>query len=153
LEKVGVVDYKLKLPDQYKIHPVFHMSLLTEYQSSHLIQCPPFECLTPEIVESDVEEYIVQEVLDSRRRYNQVEYLVLWKGYPRSEATWEKEGNLKNSPILIAEFHMTHPKAVKSKHRTSHMIPSIPVTPSHISPFTSPQGSPMPKARTIALPP
>jgi hypothetical protein len=150
----------------------------------------------------------VQEVLDSRRRYNQVEYLVLWKGYPRSEATWEKEGNLKNSPILVAEFHAMHPKAVKSKHiassmfstpdflewrqhnirpsyfredahpkkgvmsqipntshysflnsqpvkpqpRTGHVIPSPPFTSSHISPFTSPQGSPTPKARVIALP-
>jgi hypothetical protein len=63
LEKVGMVDYKSKLLDQYKIHPVFHVSLLTEYQPSHLIQCPPFECPPPEIVESDVEEYIVQEVL------------------------------------------------------------------------------------------
>jgi hypothetical protein len=67
LEKVGIVDYKLRLLDQYKIHLVFHVSLLTEYQPSHLIQHPPFECTPPEIMESNAEELIVQEVLDSRR--------------------------------------------------------------------------------------
>ena len=34
----------------------------------------------------------------------QKQYLVLWKGYPLSEATWEPESNLKNAPDIVKQF-------------------------------------------------
>jgi hypothetical protein len=34
---------------------------------------------------------------------------VLWKNYPRSAATWEKEENLTNCPAKLQEF-------IKSRH-------------------------------------
>ena len=41
----------------------------------------------------------VQSILKTRRRKGATEYLVYWKGYPKSQATWEPEYNL--TPDLI----------------------------------------------------
>src|ERR1700709_2193988 len=207
LEKVGELNYKLKLPDKYKIHPVFHVSLLTAYQPSQLVEREEPNRPPPDIVDQ-IPEYEVEEILHSRKRRGRLQVLVRWKGYPLEEATWEPIENVKNAPDEIAEFYRKNPTAVKDAHisgsilqtpdflawrkrnirpsiiradahhkkgvmsripntshysflntlpakpnpRTGHVIPSIPVTLSHISPFTSPQGSPTPKARLIALP-
>ena len=35
------------------------------------------------------DEYLVDSLLDSRTRGGQVEYLVKWRGFPRSETSWE----------------------------------------------------------------
>ncbi|KAG1836402.1 hypothetical protein DFJ58DRAFT_734999 [Suillus subalutaceus] len=63
----------------------------------------------------DQEEFVVEEVLDSRQFRGKVQYRVKWKGYPIEESTWEPEENVKNSPILIAEFHKKNPTAAKPK--------------------------------------
>ena len=41
-----------------------------------------------------------------RHRGRQVirEYLILWKGYPAHEMTWEPEDNVANAPEKIAEY-------------------------------------------------
>ena len=82
------VTYRLDLPAQWSIHPVFHIDLLTPYRETPLhganYQRPP-----PDLVEGS-EEYEVEAVLDSRRfgRGRKLQYLIKWKGYPASDNQW-----------------------------------------------------------------
>ena len=100
--------YKLKLPPNIQVHPVFHVSQLRLYRTSkgrrHPTAPPP-----PIITSEGHEEFIVDEIVEHRirRRGGKVvkEYLVFWEGYPAHEATWEPIGNLNNAPEKLAEYH------------------------------------------------
>lgn len=118
LQRVGELDYKLKLPKSIPVHPVFHVSLLSKYSTSTILgrkhpEPPPIE------VEPDTElEYEVEKILDSRLFRNKLQYLVKWKGYDDSHNDWEVVGNVKNSKHLINEFHKRFPQAPKQVSAT-----------------------------------
>ncbi|XP_039213407.1 uncharacterized protein LOC120314410 [Crotalus tigris] len=78
---INPVTVRLRLPPLLgKVHPVFHSSLLK------LVQGPAVGAKGPGPVIG--EEYEVQEIIDSRMRRGQLQYLVKWKGYPLLEASW-----------------------------------------------------------------
>jgi hypothetical protein len=73
------------------IHPIFHVSVLEPYKSSHIpnpIPPPP----PPIEIDHNV-EYEVEEILDSRLLHRRLEYFIYWKGYGISERTWEPSSN------------------------------------------------------------
>ena len=89
LEKIGAQAYRLKLPDSWRIHPVFHVSLLKQWRPSTL-QSVPGEV---ELEEPDRPQYFdVEKILrwrwTSKTRRRQREFLVLWQGYPVEDAEW-----------------------------------------------------------------
>ena len=97
--------YKLNLPATLKIHPVFHVSLLTHYHASdpdifpNRVTPPP----PPTVVDTEP-EYEVEAILDKRTFRRQLQYLVKWVGYPAHDASWEPVKNLSNSVDLVADF-------------------------------------------------
>ena len=102
--------YKLQLPKNMRVHPVFHISLLKRHQPSpqefvSRTQAPPPPV---KISGSQDLEYEVQEILNKRRYYGKTQYLVLWKGYPRHDATWEPADNLKNAADALAKYNTEH---------------------------------------------
>jgi hypothetical protein len=105
ITKVSPVAYKLELPPDLRIHPVFHVSLLRPYQAPTKIEhrtlnTPP----PPAITIEDHQEYEVEQILDQRTRFRRKEFLVKWVGYPDYDATWEPEANLKNATDAVKEF-------------------------------------------------
>jgi len=96
LKRIGPVAYRLELPLSWKIHLVFHVSLLRnavineelhpEERDDNLR--PP-----PDVIEGE-EEFKVETILDHRggKRKNRRQYLVKWVGYP--DTTWETRSNL-----------------------------------------------------------
>ena len=62
-EVLSLITYRLTLPHQWRIHPVFHIDLLTPYQETPMhganYQRPP-----PDLVDGE-EEYEVEKVVDS----------------------------------------------------------------------------------------
>ncbi|KAK9402338.1 Tf2-1: Tf2-1 [Crotalus adamanteus] len=98
---INPVTVQLRLPASLgRIHPVFHCSLLKPAHGR------PYPTKVPGPVAGS--QYEVQEVLDSRKRYGKLQYLLRWRGYPLSEATWVGERDI-NAPKLIQAFHRRYP--------------------------------------------
>ena len=111
VEQVGPVDFRLQLPRQNKVHPVFHASKLIPYHKDEIGDRNPAK---PDAIEVEGhDEFEVEKVLDSKTYYGYVRYLVKWAGYDVSEATWEPVRNVKHCKKLLDEFHATHPDAVQ----------------------------------------
>ena len=55
------------------------------------------------------EEYEVEEIINHKKRCHgrttKIEYLILWKGYPKHEMTCELEENVANAQGKIAEYY------------------------------------------------
>jgi hypothetical protein len=124
--KVGERAYKLHLPPTWRnIHPVFNTVLLrpakTPTSSIQQKPAPPPPVMTPKGV-----EYEVEEVLDSRMRRGQLQYLVKWVGYPREENSWVPERNMQNAKRKIQEFHERFPAAPRRIGYIFHRLPFRP---------------------------
>jgi hypothetical protein len=103
VRKVGAQAYELNLPKRWKIHDVFHVSVLERYRSDGSVQPPP----PAELLENEV-EYEVERILSHRqtkgRGPNPYEYLVKWTGYSAEHNTWEPHANLKNAPEVLKSY-------------------------------------------------
>jgi len=51
----------------------------------------------------DQDEYVIKNLLQKRQRGNRTEYLVRWKGYPITDATWEFRSKIPKSFIETYE--------------------------------------------------
>ncbi|KAH0610200.1 uncharacterized protein H6S33_011727 [Morchella sextelata] len=105
--------YELELPRSMKIHPVFHVSLLSPEANDPL---PGQQRLPPPPVEIEgEEEWEVEDILDSRKRRGRFEYLVRYMGY--DEASWQPLSDLEHSPEIIRRFHERYPEKPKPTRR------------------------------------
>ena len=108
LAQVGSLAYKLEIPDHWRIHPVFHATMLKEYVEMEE-HGPNFPKPPPEVL-NDEEHYEVEAVLDSKRHGRGTKYLVKWEGYPEADNTWEPYALLKGTAEeALREFHEQYP--------------------------------------------
>ena len=50
------------------------------------------------------EEYEVEAILRHKGRGAHPLYLVMWKGYPITEASWEPKSHLQNAPLILEDY-------------------------------------------------
>ena len=102
------IDYQLTLPEQWKIHNVFHVDLLTPYRETEF-HSPNYAQPPPDLM-GEEEQYKVEQVLDECNYgcRKKKQYLVKWKGYPDSDNQWLDAKDMDNAQELIAEFHNSH---------------------------------------------
>lgn len=92
IEKIGKVAYKLQLPTDPKIHPVFHVSLLKTCHSETQL---PTEDLSQLNVQSTLQD-TPEAILNSRDTNKGKQLLVRWSNRPMEESTWEYESELRS---------------------------------------------------------
>ncbi|GAA6045532.1 hypothetical protein JCM8097_003958 [Rhodosporidiobolus ruineniae] len=105
--KIGSSAYRLSLPPEVQLHPVFHVSLLHPHRENPYpdrLPAPP--ALT--IVDGQP-ELEVDVILDSRTYYGKLQYLVRWRGLSPTEDSWEPAENVENAANLVALFHQRYP--------------------------------------------
>ena len=103
---IGLVTYQLKLPTTWKIHPVFHATLLRQYKEMDVYGAN-FPRPPPDLVRGE-EVYKVEQILKHRRRGRGYQYYVAWKGYPISEASWEPEYVFSDDRDLLTSYKLRH---------------------------------------------
>ena len=50
------------------------------------------------------EEYEVETILRHKGKEARRMYLVMWKEYPITEASWEPESHLQNAPLILEDY-------------------------------------------------
>ena len=98
----------MMLPEQWKIHNVFHVDLLTPYRETEF-HGPNYARPPPDLV-GEEEQYEVEQVLDEHNYgcWKKKQYLVKWKGYPNSDNQWLDAKDMENTQELIAESHSSN---------------------------------------------
>jgi hypothetical protein len=84
LQKVGVVAYKLDLPAESAIHPVFHVSQLKQAPGKQLVS----STLPANTALFQIPERILQRRMTQGDRPS-LQGLIKWSGMPEALATWE----------------------------------------------------------------
>ncbi|SPO30394.1 related to pol protein [Ustilago trichophora] len=100
-ERIGRRAYRITLPASLKVHDVFHISMLEPAKSSSLAQRSQLP-VDPPLPDEEL-EYEVEAIVGKQVRNGQLEYKVLWRGYPEEAASWEPQA-LLSCPDLIREY-------------------------------------------------
>jgi len=101
---ISPTTYRLALPQTWKIHPVFHISQLRQFNENP----PRFASREPERPEPfDVKgepHYEVRAIVGHKMVRGKRHFRVLWKGYPDDEGTWEPESELKTASRILRKY-------------------------------------------------
>jgi hypothetical protein len=112
-KKISDIVFQLELPHQWKIHNMFHASLLTPYVETKL-QGPNYPEPPPDISEGDP-EFEVEQIVGARRvgKRKMLQYKVRWKGYSPAHDSWEPASQV-HAPNLIKKFQKIRPSGKKN---------------------------------------
>ena len=113
VECIGQQAYKLRLPEHWNIHPVFHVTLLRPWREDTWSR--EDDAPDPELeVQSDDDEYEIEKLLrwrivrEGNRRVR--EFLVLWKGWGLDDASWVRETDIRparNVQMMLERDQLT----------------------------------------------
>jgi hypothetical protein len=143
---ISPVTYQLELPLQWKIHNVFHTSLLTPYKETeqhgrNFIEPPP------DIIEGEP-KWEVKQILGTQHfgRTRKLQFHICWKGYSPSHDSWENATDV-HTMQLVEDFYNKNPVALRA---IKELLPSQ----KKPSPLTCPSlHSPQPAAISPAQSP
>ncbi|MCH79841.1 retrotransposon protein, partial [Trifolium medium] len=104
IARIGEVAYKLKLPEDAKIHPVFHVSQLKPFKGVAEEQYMPLPLTMTDVGPSiqPIDVLQVRTIIRGSQKVHQV--LIQWDQYTAAEATWEDVNNIQDKfPSLNLE--------------------------------------------------
>src|SRR6266481_5644391 len=126
-KEISPVAYQLALPASWRIHDVFHASLLNPYHETKA-HGPNFTHPPPDLIEGE-EEYEVEQIVAHRTfgRSQRLQYLIKWKGYPKSDNSWEPADQV-HAPDLVKCYQSAakNRSAIRSTAKDQSAIKMIP---------------------------
>ncbi|ESK87491.1 hypothetical protein Moror_11577 [Moniliophthora roreri MCA 2997] len=99
---LGPVTYKLTLPEQWKVHPVFHTFLLSPYKRNE-VHGRNFLKPPPDLIEGQ-EEHEIEAIIRHTPKRKPQRFLVSWKGYPSAENEWLWEEDFEHAKETLADY-------------------------------------------------
>jgi hypothetical protein len=119
---LGPVTYELRLPPQWRIHPVFHAALLTPFKENDE-HGPNYVPEPPDLIGSE-EEFEVEAIVGHRGSATRREFHVKWKGCPSADNEWKRESELSNSAEILDAYKRAH-RLNSSRTRTTIIDPPL----------------------------
>ena len=114
VKRVGIVAYKLKLPEKLQIHPTVHVSFLKPYHRDE--QDPArneARCAPPTVMvqfDHEMDRILNKKVTGNVKGGNMITYyLVKWKGAAETKTSWEKVSTLWQFENEVKAFKDTLP--------------------------------------------
>jgi len=96
--KIANTSYQLDLPPTWKIHPVFHATLLTPYKETEA-HGPNFLEPPLDIIEGEP-EWEIEKILAERRYHNKCQYLIQWKNHSPAHDLWTNENDIHADKLI-----------------------------------------------------
>jgi len=110
-EVLGPLTYRLDIPKRWKIHNMFHATLLSLFRQTD-VHGPSFSNPPPDLIDGK-EEYEVEVILNHRKIGRGYQYLIRWKNYSSGDDSWEPESHIKNADEMLSTY--------KKKHKLRHI--------------------------------
>jgi len=153
IKEISPVMFQLELPLSWKIHDVFHASLLLPY-SETTAHRPNFSQPPPDLI-GDEAEYKVEQIRNHcySGQNRVLQYLIKWKGYPESDNTWELALDVHASDLV----HNYHKGTLLESIKAGQLFAVNPIilqpgSSSHLlTPQVEPQGLPTQSSSTRSL--
>jgi hypothetical protein len=108
LKKIGKMAYKLKLPEKWRIHNVFHINRLEKLSKDNWDRTP---VPVPPIEVDGEFQHEVDQIKNARVYQNRLEYFVSWVGYGIDEEMWIPATDVF-AEDKIRQFYLKNPNAV-----------------------------------------
>jgi hypothetical protein len=86
----------------WKIHNVFHTSLLSSYHKNE-VHVQNFPLPPPDLINSE-EEYEIEKIICHHGTLSYFSFLIQWDGYSAKEDSWVPEWNLKHTKSTLASY-------------------------------------------------
>ena len=141
LHLVGKQAYKLELPKKWKIHDIFHVSLLERDTTKR----GWVNDMQLEFKADNNKEYEIDGIWDSvvyaKESAGQLPglyYLVLWKGYPEKENTWEPALAIQHLWKFVTVYHKDNPEKQTATSDPVDMAPPIAKPSALLRPIAKP---------------
>ncbi len=96
------------LPDQYRISPTFHVSLLKPFTDPLLPPSTEHESTRGHSQRNHLHSQGNPRLQTAGRPAGQLQYLIDWEGYGPEERSWANKDDILD-PSLINDFHQAHP--------------------------------------------
>ena len=100
IDVVNAQTYRLKLLKQWKIHSVFHVSLLKFYYKNLSVVA-----LNEMIFVNENEKWKIKNILKNKRKWKKFYYFVRWKNFFFCEDNWIFKHCLTNAQKLLKQYH------------------------------------------------